>query len=99
MKMNLVGLGLVTSVLLAGCQTSGVVLVSDVQREATAICGYLPLAQVVKAIIGKHNANLDSVFSIASAICGAVVPKPSFGLAKANVPTVAGVVIRGKFVR
>ncbi len=90
---------------LAACQPmgSGTVPVSAVQKEAVALCGYLPLAQVVLAIIGKHSANLDSVFAIASSICTAVKPAPAsrFALFSAphRAPTVAGVVIRGKFVK
>lgn len=92
---------------LAACNVSGSgsVPISNVQKETVAICGFLPLAQVVAAIIAKHSANLDSVFAIATAICSAVTPKPTARSARMSNPmqivplTVAGVVIKGRFVQ
>lgn len=94
----------------AGCNaTTGTpttpIPVSAVQKEAVALCGYLPLARVVAAILAKHSANLDSVFAMASAICAAVAPTRTQLAVRSAVPLprtpprVAGVIIRGKFVK
>lgn len=76
--------------------------VSSIQKEAVAICGYLPLASVIAAILSKHVPGLQSVFGVATQICMAVGPKPAgthVALAQRRVPTVAGVPIHGRFVK
>jgi hypothetical protein len=85
---------------LVGCvPSSGSISISSVQKEAVAICGYLPLAAVVAQLAGTHAPNLGSVFAMATAICNAVTPKVGFRSGPPSAPHVNGVLIRGKFVR
>jgi len=90
---------------LAGCATSGggssvtpSAIVAEAQKIAVTTCSFLPTASTVMNIFLSGNAALQTGEAIAAAICGAVGRK-SVQRGDASAPTVAGVVIHGRFVR
>jgi hypothetical protein len=76
------------------------VLPKDVQDAAVRVCGFLPAAETVAALIAAFGGPaVPGVASqIAREVCEAVAPRPS-SLRRAGVPTVRGVPIKGEFVR
>lgn len=86
----------------AGQQAAEVI--GKVQNTATKICGYVPTAQTVANILSALGVNsLSGLTDVAAQICSVVErskPKAAHPLArKAAPPSVAGVPIRGHFVR
>ena len=98
----------VASIWLFTGQTCGNVdltqLIANAQKDAIAICGFMPDVATITAIFGTGNAALQTGSAIASAICAAVVPKTVAGAenpAPRAIPpgaAVAGVPIVGVFV-
>ena len=74
-------------------------IITQVQKDAVAICGFLPTVGTVASIISGGNPLITTALGIAQAICNAVTPAPSALRKKAVVPMVNGVVIHGRFVR
>lgn len=89
----------VVALSLGACTPGGGVSITAIQQEAVAICGYLPLASVVAAILGQNVPGLQSVLGVATSICKAVTGKSRALNGAAKVPTVAGVPIHGRFVK
>lgn len=95
--------------LLAGCQTpignTGSTVSDAYQAFQTATvqaCAFLPLASTIAAILDTKSPGLSTPFQVAGAICAAVVPsaaKSAAAFGPAKTPTVAGVAVRGDFVR
>lgn len=85
--------------MLAGCQTVGLPPVGgtkDVQAAIVRACGFLPTIQTVAALLGKNL----SIPEIVSKVCAAVTTRPmAEGPGKRRAAKVAGVTIKGKFVR
>lgn len=85
---------------------SGPPSVSSVQQTVLSVCKYVPtastVAKVISAVVGGAGGNIiNSVGGIAQAICDAVTNNP---LAEGPVPgyhtpTVAGVKLKGSFVK
>ena len=97
---------LVLFLTLGGCTTTGGVspdakaFLEQVRQSAVAVCGFLPTIDTVAAIIATGNPIVATVSGLANAICAAVTALPPVQLRRgAAPPTVAGVVIHGKFVR
>lgn len=104
-----------SSIALGGCATTGGLaptditsFVAQVQATTSAVCSFVPTAETVASIISTLGgpagaAIVGTANGIASAICAAVAPaapgKASSRLRAAGPPTVAGVVIHGKFLR
>jgi hypothetical protein len=87
---------------LSGCATTGSngQVIDQVRQVAVVTCGFLPTVETVAAIISAGNPLISGVSTIASAICAAVTALPPVQLRRgAAPPTVAGVVIHGRFVR
>lgn len=97
--------GPLLAVSMSACSTLGGIdpaTITAIQNAATSACGFLPTVSVVLALLGTNNPSLQTAQQIAAAICNAVVPPASVaarGAAPRGTPTVAGVVIDGKFVR
>lgn len=74
--------------------------ISTVQAAVVAGCAFEPTVATVESIIGKFVPGLDTIQAIADQICKAVSPPAVAAARRARtVPTVAGVPIRGRFVR
>ncbi len=90
---------------LCGCATSGGVTtiggldVKTIQSTAVAVCGFLPTAATVGNIIAAGNPILTTAEAIAEAICAAVSPAKAATRHGGALPTVSGVVIKGKSLR
>ena len=89
---------------LGGCATTGSnvnAIVEQVRQVAVATCGFLPTVATVVDIIAAGNPLISGASAIASAICAAVnsIPPRTAGRRGGAVPTVAGVVVHGRFVR
>jgi hypothetical protein len=89
-----IGLGGCASITPANVTT----VISQVQADAVAVCGFLPTAATVANIISAGNPLIATVSAIAEAICSAVLPA-KLGRKLAVIPTVNGVPIHGRFVR
>jgi hypothetical protein len=100
-----------SSIALGGCATTGSAptditsFVAQVQATTSAVCAFVPTAETVASIIstlgGPAGATIvGTANGIASAICAAVAPVKAAGKLHRAVapPTVAGVVIHGKFL-
>jgi hypothetical protein len=92
--------------LLAGCASVGGVptvlgiSAAEVQQDAIAICSFLPTASTVANIIAVGNPLLTTAEAIAQAICASVTAPPvASTLRRVGTPTVAGVVIKGRFIK
>lgn len=82
--------------------TSLVTFEQDVQAAAVQACGFLPTAETVAGIIATGNPIVSTAGAVANAICDAVLPAKAAhaaGKPMAIIPTVAGVIVHGKFVR
>lgn len=103
MRKFLLGIMLVGGLALGGCSTTGGLAglsAASVQQLAVSICGYLPTAATVAAILAAGNPAINTIEAAASAICAAVAPvATASGKLRATTPTVAGVVVHGRFVR
>ena len=72
--------------------------VASVEQALANSCGYSADAEVITNIIAGGNPVLATANAIADAICAAV--KPAAGIKRGDaLPTVAGVTIRGHFIR
>lgn len=73
--------------------------VKAVQDKVVAMCGYLPTAQSVAAMLAATNPVVTGVVGIATAICEVVsVPLSGMQLISAKVGTVNGVPVEGDWV-
>jgi hypothetical protein len=89
---------------LGGCATTGTnvnAVIEQVRQVAVATCGFLPTVETVAAIISAGNPLVSGASAVANAICAAVasIPPRTAGRRGGAVPTVAGVVVHGRFVR
>lgn len=88
---------------LGGCATTGggggngTELVRQVQAIATTICGFVPTASTITAIFTAGQYTV--AFTIAQAICDAMLPTVQSGKRRAGKPTVSGVVVRGYWTK
>lgn len=101
MKKLLTAGVLAASVLLTACAgsqtaTKADAVVAQAQATAQTVCGYLPTAETVLDIFLSGSSAYQTGAAIANAICSAL-SRPSAG--RGSRPTVAGVAIRGKYVR
>lgn len=101
MKKILFALALIIP--LAACSEADV---KNVQAKAVASCGYLPTAQTVaniaKALYAPSAIVIDATSDIANKICNAVTTNPMAdgpGKSVNYIPQVAGVPVKGKFVK
>lgn len=80
------------------CEKEPKELIGEVQAKAVAICGFLPVASTVAAILDAlaTGGQATIVATAANGICAAV--KPKVNTLKSEKPTFAGVVIEGEFV-
>ena len=88
---------------LAACSEADV---KNVQAKAVTTCGYLPTAQTVaniaKVLYASSAIVIDAASDIANKICNAVTTNPMAdgpGKSVNYVPQVAGVPVKGKFVK
>jgi hypothetical protein len=99
----LIGLAAAAALSLGACQTAGTGgvavgpadAVSQVQSLASKVCGFLPLAETVSALLGVPS--LGGVEGVASSICSAVTRR-MVSRGGAKTPIVAGVPVRGRFL-
>ncbi len=98
------------SISLGGCATLGTAptditsFIGQIQATTAAVCAFVPTAETVASVIGAVGGPagvgiVATANGIASAICAAVAPAKQAGRLRATVPTVAGVVIHGKFLQ
>ena len=74
--------------------------IAQVQATTSAVCSFLPTAETVAGIISTGNPIVTTAGAVANAICAAIGPVKVAGrLRRATAPTVAGVVIHGKFLQ
>ncbi len=74
--------------------------IAAVQNAAVKACAFQPTESTIEAIIGKFVPGLDTIQAIANQICAAVsAPSVTAARRGRTVPMVAGVPIRGRFVR
>src|SRR5262249_3888882 len=102
-----------TCLSLLGCATTGNnvpisqnPVVQQVQAITEFACKFVPTADTVINIIAQGVPSLGAAEAIADAICAAVVPvktsgvtKIAFTAEKPKKPSVAGVPVRGRFVK
>jgi hypothetical protein len=96
---------LLSTLLLSGCATPGVPgnpgtiaeYVKLVQTYAVQGCSFLPTAQTVMNIYAQGQYTL--AFTMARAICDAVVAPTVVVTRAQGVPIVSGVVVRGQFIK
>lgn len=101
MKKFLIAAMAASSLTLASCaQNPGPTdlagFIKSVQAAAALVCGFEPTVQTVSDIFLSGNSTYRTVTGIVNAICGAVAPKAT---ASRGGPTVAGVPVKGRFVR
>jgi len=108
LRKALLAVPLVGLLSLGGCATTGSnvsenvsAVIEQVRQVAVATCGFLPTVETVAAIISAGNPLVSGASAIATAICAAVssIPPRTAGKRGGAVPTVAGVVVHGRFVR
>ena len=103
MRKSLLALPLIAAFMLSGCATPGTTntdIIKAVREAAVAACGFLPTISTVAEIIASGNPIVATASGIANAICAAVTALPPLATRKGSAPpTVAGVVIHGRFVR
>ncbi len=102
MKKLLLAIPLAAALTFGGCATTGgnVNVIEQVRQAAVAVCGFLPTVETVAAILASGNPIVATASGIANAICDAVTHLPPMTARRgAPAPSVAGVVIHGKFVR
>lgn len=100
----------ITALSLAGCQSAQDVAttittstqtvsekVKSVQGYAVSLCGYLPLSATVASIFNTSTGS--NVAVVGSAICNAVTTLPLADGPGDRKPRVAGVVVKGQFVK
>jgi hypothetical protein len=96
---------LLCTLLLGGCATPGTPgnpqTIADyvrlVQTYAVQGCSFLPTAQTIMNIYAQGQYTL--AFTMAQAICSAVV-QPTVTVTRAQgVPVVSGVIVRGQFIK
>ena len=84
----------------AKCEKEPADIIKAVQTQAVKVCGFLPVAGTVAAIIDSLGAggSASVVAVAANGICAAVTPKVN-SLLDQGKPTFAGVEIEGEFVK
>lgn len=103
MRKTLIMLAAVGALSFGGCATmgggssNGSNLVRQVQAIATTICGFVPTASTITAIFTAGQFTV--AFTIAQAICDAMMPSIQSGKKRAGKPTVSGVVVRGYWAK
>lgn len=94
--------------MLGGCQTKpdgtkviDPAIVDTAQNIAVTVCGFLPLANTIAAIVATGNPLVLTGEAIGQAICAAEVKTASAARAgaAAPAPVVAGVVVQGRFIK
>jgi len=95
---------LVAAFMLSGCATTGGTsntdIIKQIREAAVAACGFLPTINTVAQILASGNPIVATASGVAGAICAAVANLPPAAARRgAAPPTVAGVVIHGRFVR
>jgi len=88
------------ALLLSGCVGltvgGGSGSVKDIQNAVAQACNFLPTAQTIAALLGKSI----PVPQIVTSVCNAVTTRPlAEGPGRAKAPKVAGVTIRGQFLK
>lgn len=90
------------ALLVAGCASTptGTPPISEVQRQARQICGFVPAAQTIAAIFAAGGW-IGGALGVAKEICDAVIlnPMTEGPTGRRTVPLVRGVEVRGQFVR
>ncbi len=105
MRKFLFAAPLIAAVMLSGCATTtgGVdtkVLIEQIRQATVAVCGFLPTVTTVADILLAGNPAIITVGAISNAICEAVKTIPPQAARRGVAPpSVAGVVIHGRFVR
>ena len=103
MRKFLLAASLAAAFMLSGCATTGTnqaSFIEQVRQAAVAVCGFLPTVDTVGQIILAGNPAFITASAIANGICAAVANVPPLSARKgAAPPTVAGVVIHGRFIR
>ena len=74
-------------------------VVAQARKISVAVCGFLPTVSTVANIIRAGDPLIQTSEAVANAICGAVTQPQSLMIGPRPVPVVAGVVVKGKFVR
>jgi hypothetical protein len=101
MKKILLAAAAAWAVSLGGCTTTGTfdlaTFVSQVQSTTNAVCAFIPTAETVANIVATGNPIVATADAVANAICDAVRPKTTGRLRAPGPPTVAGVVVHGRF--
>ncbi len=85
---------------LSACSSSATDIaaqIAAVQKTAMQVCGFLPYATTIAAIIGKNVAGLKDATDIAKSICDAIKPS-GVKSASVNPPKVADVPVEGEFI-
>jgi hypothetical protein len=89
---------------LGGCATTGGggafnlnSFIANVQADTNLVCAFIPTAETVANIFATGDPIVTTATAVANAICAAVAPKTAGALKRSTVPTVAGVVIHGRF--
>lgn len=97
---------LVLSSLLAGCGLGGMTTeekITAIRDKAVNLCGYLPQANSVAAMLAASNPTAVSVGAVANAICQAVISWQSKQTTPnsfaTECPKVNGVCVTGEFVK
>lgn len=75
-------------------------LINQTRDTAVKVCGFLPTVDTVASIIALNHPAYQTAKAIADAVCAAVTSAPRAGPeARAVAPKVAGVEVKGEFVR
>jgi hypothetical protein len=93
---------LIAGLSLGGCATTSTPFdlnsfIAQVQTDTNAVCAFIPTAETVANIVATGNPIVATAGAVANAICAAVAPPKTAGRLGATVPTVAGVVVHGRF--
>lgn len=102
MRKFLMAIPLAAALTFGGCATTGtnIDIIAAVQAATVQACKFLPTAQTVADIFAAGNPLLVTASAVAVAICAAVSPQALAAKKRGGAaPTVAGVVVHGKFVR
>ena len=93
---------LLAALALGGCtaaqQQTEAQVIAEIQQDAVLACSFLPTVNTVANILAAGVPGLSVASSVAQAICSSVTAATTAGALRANAaPTVAGVVIHGRF--
>lgn len=91
---------LVLALLVAGCTTLTLEeQIAQIQSYTRTVCQFVPTASTVAQILAAGSPELATGIAIANAICASVTSETMAEGPTKKRPTVAGVAIRGTFVR